>query len=69
MDTKQISPKMTVVIIHFVLDIKYIIVRKMLYIYIYIYILFIKIIFANEIKNKYITIMLSKNPTIYTINN
>jgi hypothetical protein len=29
----------------------------------------IKIIFANEIKNKYLIIMLSKNPIIYTINN
>jgi hypothetical protein len=56
---------MTVVILHFVLYIEYIIVRKMLIIYIYIY---IKIIFANEIKNKYLISMLSKNPTIYTIN-
>jgi hypothetical protein len=64
MDTKQakISPKMTVVILHFGLDIEYIIVRRMLIIYI------IKIIFANEIKNKYLIIMLSKNLTIYTIN-
>jgi hypothetical protein len=28
----------------------------------------IKIIFANEIKNKYIIIMLNKNLTIYTVN-
>ena len=56
---------MTVVILHFGLDIKYIIARRMLIIYIYI----IKIIFANEIKNKYIIIMLSKYLTIYTINN
>jgi hypothetical protein len=56
---------MTVVILHFRLNIKYIIARKKLIIYI----LLIKIIFANEIKNKYLIIMLSKNPTIYTINN
>jgi hypothetical protein len=61
---------MTIVILHFGLDIEYIIVRRMLiiYIYIYIYIYIIKIIFAKEIKNKYLIIMLSKNPTIYTIN-
>jgi hypothetical protein len=53
---------MTVVILYFGLDIEYIIVRRMLIIYI------LKIIFANEIKNKYLIIMLSKNPTIYTIN-
>jgi hypothetical protein len=46
---------MTVVILHFDLDIEYIIACKMLIIYIY-----IKIIFANEIKNKYLIIMLSK---------
>jgi hypothetical protein len=60
---------MTVVILHIGLYIEYIIARRMLIIYIYIYIYIIKIIFANEIKNKYIIIMLSKNPTIYTINN
>ena len=48
---------MTVVILHFNLDIEYIIVRRILIIYIYI----TKIIFANEIKNKYLIIMLSKN--------
>jgi hypothetical protein len=64
---------MIVVILHFGLDIEYIIIRRMLIIYIYIYIYIyiriyiIKIIFANEIKNKYIIIMLSKNLTIYTI--
>jgi hypothetical protein len=60
---------MIVVILHFGLDIEYIIIRRMLIIYIYIYICIyiIKIIFANEIKNKYIIIMLSKNLTIYTI--
>jgi hypothetical protein len=55
---------MTVVILYFGLDIEYIIVRKMQIIYI-----LIKIIFANEIKNKYLIIMLSQNPTIYTIIN
>jgi hypothetical protein len=54
---------MTVVILHFGLNIEYIIARIMLIIYIY------NIIFANEIKNTYLIIMLSKNPTIYTINN
>jgi hypothetical protein len=53
---------MTVVILHFGLDIEQIIVHRMLIIYI------IKIIFANEIKNKYLIIILSKNLTIYTIN-
>jgi hypothetical protein len=53
---------MTIVILYFGLVIEYIIARRMLIIYI------IKIIFANEIKNKYIIIMLSKNMTIYTIN-
>jgi hypothetical protein len=53
---------MTIVILHFGLVIEYIIARKMLIIYI------IKIIFANEIKNKYIIIILNKNMTIYTIN-
>jgi hypothetical protein len=50
------------VILHFGLDIEYIIVHRILIIYI------IKIIFANEIKNKYLIIMSSKNPIIYTIN-
>jgi hypothetical protein len=44
---------MTIVILHFGLDIEYIIARKILIIYIYIYLI----------------IMLGKNPTIYTINN
>jgi hypothetical protein len=54
---------MTVVILHFGLDIKYIIARRMLiihthiYIYIYIYVYIIKNIFANEIKNKYLIII------------
>jgi hypothetical protein len=55
---------MTIVILYFDLNIEYIIVRKMLIIYI-----LIKIIFANEIKNKYLIIMLSKNLTIYIIIN
>jgi hypothetical protein len=55
---------MAVVILHFDLDIEYIIARKMLIIYI-----LIKIIFANELKNKYLIVMLSKNPTIHIINN
>ena len=62
MDTKaNISLKMTVVILHFGLDFEYIIARKMLIIYIYF------LFFSNEIKIKYLIIMLSQ--TIYTINN